>query len=365
MVSSPPTAAPGEDRLLRDVAGLIAIPSLSHAETALADHVEDRLRASPWLVVDRLGDNVVARTIGAGPRLILAGHLDTVPANGNAQPRREGSVLWGLGSADMKGGLAVMLDLAAAGRPPIEVTWVFYAAEEVGREHNGLLAVERARPDLLAGHAAILGEPTGAVVEAGCQGVLKLDVVVGGQRAHTARAWRGVNAIHRLGPVLDRLATADGREPTVDGCRYHEALQAVGVRGGVAGNVVPDEVHLAVVHRFAPDRDAPAAERAVRALLEPVLDPDRGDRLVVTDVAPAAAPALGHPLLAALVGATGVPPRAKLGWTDVAFFAERGIPAANFGPGDPELAHSAGERVTGSDLVRVRGALHELIFKTG
>jgi succinyl-diaminopimelate desuccinylase len=353
---------PGEARLLDDVAALMAIPSPSHGEAALADHVEARLRAVPWLVVDRIGDNVVARTTGPGPRLILAGHLDTVPANGNAEPRLDGTVLWGLGSADMKGGLAVMLELAAAGRPAIEVTWVFYAAEEVSREHNGLLAIERSRPELLVGDVAILGEPTGAVIEAGCQGVLKLQLVVGGERAHTARPWMGVNAIYRLGPILQLLAARAHRQPIVDGCRYREALEAVAIRGGVAGNVVPDEVHVALNHRFAPDRDAEGAEKAVRALLDPVLDPARGDRLVVTDSAPAAPPALRHPLLAALVAATGVPPRAKLGWTDVAFFAERGIPAANFGPGDPEVAHSAGERVEGADLTAVDAALRRVIF---
>jgi succinyl-diaminopimelate desuccinylase len=355
-------APPGEARLLQGVAALMAIPSPSHGEAALADHVESRLQALPWLVVDRIGDNVVARTPGPGPRLILAGHLDTVPANGNAEPRLDGAVLWGLGSADMKGGLAVMLELAAAGRPAVEVSWVFYAAEEVSREHNGLLALERARPDLLVGDVAILGEPTGAVVEAGCQGVVKFQLVIGGERAHTARPWMGVNAIHRLGPILDLLAVTTHRQPVVDGCRYREALQAVGIHGGVAGNVVPDEVHVTLNHRFAPDRDAGAAERAVRALLDPVLDPAQGDRLVVTDSAPAAPPALGHPLLAALVAATGAPARAKLGWTDVAFFAERGIPAANFGPGDPELAHSAGERVEGADLIAVETALRRLLF---
>jgi succinyl-diaminopimelate desuccinylase len=393
----PPVASPGEDHLLRQVAALMAIPSPSHGEAALADHVERRLRLAPWLAVDRIGDNVVARTTGSGPRLILAGHLDTVPANGNAEPRLDGSILWGLGSADMKGGLAVMLELAgavhapaptaapaagagaapaaaapvptaapAAGAgaacPQLDVTWVFYAAEEVGREHNGLLAIERSRPDLLVGDAAILGEPTGAVVEAGCQGVVKLQLVLGGQRAHTARPWTGVNAIHRLGPVLDRLAAAPQRTPIVDGCRYREALQAVAVSGGVAGNVVPDEASLSINHRFAPDRDAAAAEASVRALLEPLLQPARGDRLTVSEVAPAAPPSLRHPLLAALLRATGAPPRAKLGWTDVAFFAERGIPAVNFGPGDPELAHSAGERVSGADLIAVHAALHALII---
>jgi succinyl-diaminopimelate desuccinylase len=362
-VSSPLAAPRRADELLAQVAGLVAIASPSHGEAELADHVEAVLRRSPWLAVERIDDNVVARTTGTGLRVILAGHLDTVPANGNAEPRLDGSVLWGLGSADMKGGLAVMLALAGEeGPPPIEVTWVFYAAEEVGREHSGLLAIERTRPDLLVGDAAILGEPTSARVEAGCQGVLKANLVLGGRRAHTARPWMGANAIHRLGPVLDRLAGWEARQPVVDGCRYRESLQAVSITGGVAGNVVPDEVLVVLSHRFAPDRTAEAAEAGVRALLQPLLDPALGDRLEVIDVAPAAPPCLTHPLLATLREATGAPPRAKLGWTDVAFFSERGIPAANFGPGDPELAHSAGERVSGADLLAVHAALRSVIF---
>jgi succinyl-diaminopimelate desuccinylase len=349
--------------LLERVAELVAIPSPSHGEAPLADHVESRLRATPWLSVERIGDNVVARTTGEGPRVILAGHLDTVPPNGNQQPRRDGDVLWGLGTADMKGGLAVMLELAAESqRPSLEVTWVFYAAEEVAREHNGLLAVAASRPDLLAADAAILGEPTGAVVEAGCQGVVKAEVTVRGARAHTARPWTGRNAIHRLGPVIDRVATAESRRPVLDGCEYREALQAVAVSGGVAANVVPDEARVMLNHRFAPDRDAASAEVYLRELLSPVLDPVSGDGLKVVDAAPAARPGLDHPILARLLGATGAPPRAKLGWTDVAFFAERGIPAANFGPGDPEVAHRADERVHGDELSKVRAVLTQLLW---
>ncbi len=350
------------DLLLR-VAELVAIPSPSRGEAVIADHVESRLRRSAWLDVERVGDNLVARTTGSGPRLLLAGHLDTVPANGNAEPRREGDVLWGLGTADMKGGLAVMLELAAADRPPaVDATWIFYAAEEIEREHNGLLAIARARPELLAADAAILGEPTAAHVEAGCQGVVKAQVTVRGRRAHAARPWMGRNAIHRLAPVIERIDRAEGRRPLIEECAYREALQVVEVHGGVAANVVPDEARLVVNHRFAPDRDASEAEAYLRELLAPVIDPSSGDTIDVIDSAPAAAPSLSHPLLARLLAATGAAPKAKLGWTDVAFFAERGIPAANFGPGDPELAHSAGERVEASDLDAAYRILRSLLW---
>lgn len=339
------------------------MPSVSHSERALADRVASALRSVEGLDVRRIGDNVVARTdLGRPQRIVLAGHLDTVPANGNDRARIEGDTLWGLGSADMKGGLAVMLDLASSvASPAIDVTWVFYAAEEVAREHNGLLQIEAADPALLRGDAAVLGEPTGAVIEAGCQGVLKVEVTLGGSRAHTARPWMGVNAVHRLAPVLELLAAFPDREPIIDGCRYREATQGVRVHAGVAANVVPDRATLLVNHRFAPDRDEAAAEAALRAWIEPVLDPFRGDRMVVIDSSPAAPPNLTHPLLEALLRATGASPRAKLGWTDVAFFAERGVPAVNFGPGDPELAHTADERVTRADLERARAGLASVL----
>ncbi|HUJ66275.1 MAG TPA: succinyl-diaminopimelate desuccinylase [Acidimicrobiales bacterium] len=356
------TEAPIPD-LLAATAALVAIPSESHSEAALANHVEARLRDIPGLSITRIASNVVARTdAGADTRVVIAGHLDTVPANGNTRPKVDGDTLWGLGSADMKGGLAVMLALAAAiVDPAVDVSYVFYSGEEVSREYSGLLEIEAAAPQLLRADAAVLGEPTCARIEAGCQGVLRLEVELGGARAHTARPWMGVNAVHRLAPLLARVAAYESRQPVVDGCQYREALQAVKVSGGVAGNVVPDRASVVLNHRFAPDRDAKAAEKAVRTLLEPVLDADHDDRVTLLESQPAAPPSLTHPLLNRLLLATGLPPKAKLGWTDVAFFAERGVPAVNFGPGDPELAHTADERVTRSDLNRAYESLRDLL----
>ena len=345
---------------LAAVAELVDIPSVSHHETAIADHLERRLRKISWLDVERVGDNVVARTsAGRAQRLVLAGHTDTVPANGNDRARLDGDVLWGLGSADMKSGLAVFLDLAeSVPEPAVDVTYVFYVCEEVARQHNGLSHLFAQRPELLSCDAAVLGEPTGARIEAGCQGAMRLALDVVGERAHSARPWMGRNAIHRLGPVLDRVAAYRERRPVLDGCEYREALQAVGVEGGVAGNVVPDKARLILNHRFAPDRSATDAEAHVLDVVGPLED---GDSLTVLDAAGGARPSLDHPLLAALVARTGEPPRAKLGWTDVAFFAEQGIPATNFGPGDPNVAHAAGERVERSEVEAVHAALFALL----
>ena len=352
---------PGADLLLA-TAQLVDVASVSHDEQAITDAIERRLRKVPWLQVDRVENNLVARTaFGRSQRVILAGHTDTVAANGNEHARVEGDRLWGLGSADMKSGLAVFLDLACAvSAPAVDLTFVFYACEEVAAKFIGLAQLFRSRPDLLAGDVAILGEPTNAIIEAGCQGTLRGELTVSGERAHTARPWMGRNAIHRLGPVLDRLHGYVERRPTIDGCTYREAIQAVRVEGGVAGNVVPDRVTLTINHRFAPDRTIDQAVEHVRDVIGTELFDD-GAMFELTDAAAGASPSLGHPLLARLRAATGSDPQAKLGWTDVAFFAAHGIPAVNFGPGDPTITHTAGEFVERSEIDAVSAALRSLI----
>jgi succinyl-diaminopimelate desuccinylase len=350
--------------LLARTADLVAIPSESHHETALADHVEQRLRGLPHLEVERLGDNVVARTTGDRQlRLVVAGHLDTVPANANSTPRIDGDVLWGLGAADMKGGLAVMLELAEiVTEPALDLTWVFYAGEEGAAAHNGLGHLFAQRPDLVAGDVGVLGEPTGAALEVGCQGTMRVRVELRGVRAHTARPWMGRNALHRAGRVLAALADYEPRRPVIDGCEFHESLQAVFVEGGVAGNVVPDLAVITVNHRFAPDRTPEEAEAHVDDVLAPYLA--EGDRVTVVEVVGAAPPGLGHPLLAALRDRHGLEVRAKLGWTDVSRFAAAGIPATNFGPGDPVIAHTKDEHVDRASLDAVFAVLGDLV-RTG
>jgi succinyl-diaminopimelate desuccinylase len=321
-------------------AQLVDIPSVSGEEGPLTDAIEAALRSLPHLAVHRDGHAVVARTeFGRRERVVLAGHVDTVPIAGNVPSRAEGPRLYGCGTTDMKSGVAVQLRLAAhLSSPARDVTYVFYDCEEVAADRNGLLRLSRHRPELLAGDFAVLMEPSSAEIEGGCQGTLRAEVTAAGQRAHTARSWMGRNAIHEARDILDVLRAYTPREPEVDGLRYHEGLNAVGIRGGVAGNVVPDECVVTVNYRFAPDLDAAQAEDFVRSLFPawPV---------TVLDVAEGARPGLGHPAAAAFAAAVGGAPRAKLGWTDVARFAALGIPAVNYGPGISEIAHTAGEYV--------------------
>jgi succinyl-diaminopimelate desuccinylase len=324
-------------------ARLVDIPSVSGEEGPLADAIERALRPLAHLTVSRDGHAVVARTmLGRPERVILAGHIDTVPVAGNLPSRAQGSSLFGCGTSDMKSGVAVQLRLAAQlTAPSRDVSYVFYDCEEVAAERNGLLRLSRIHPELLAGDFAVLMEPSAGQIEGGCQGTLRAEVTAAGKRAHTARAWMGRNAIHEAGDILAVLRGYTPREPVVDGLRFREGLNAVAIRGGVAGNVVPDECVVTVNYRFAPDRQCRAAEDFVRSLFWrwPV---------TVIDVAEGARPGMGHPAAAAFVATVGAglgPPRAKLGWTDVARFAALGIPAVNYGPGLPELAHTAGEYV--------------------
>lgn len=345
--------------LLGLTAALIDIPSVSFNEGPITDVIEAELAGLAHLETHRVGDNLVARTnLGRPRRIALAGHTDTVPAAGNERARIDGDTLWGLGAADMKSGVAVLLELArTVTAPAVDVSYVLYAREEVDSRHSGLKELAEARPDLLEADVALLAEPTGGAIEAGCQGTLRVRVTMAGERAHTARAWMGRNAIHRLAGVLEALTGYEPRRPEVDGCEYREGLQAVAVTGGAAGNVVPDEASVTINHRFAPDRTPAEAEAHVRAVLAPVLGPD--DAVELVDAAPAARPGLGHPLLAALAERRQV--RAKLGWTDVAFFSARGVPASNFGPGDPLLAHTAGEHVDREAVESAYAALEDLL----
>ena len=324
-------------------AALVDIPSESGHEARIADEIEAALREqTSGFDVVRHGNAVLARTdLGRPTRVLLAGHLDTVPIAGNLPSRRAGDELHGCGTVDMKSGDAVFLHLAATLTDPSrDVTLVFYDCEEIESAANGLGRVERELPNWLDADVAILGEPSGGYIEAGCQGTLRVVVSAEGTRAHSARPWMGDNAIHKLGAVLDRLSGYDARHVDIDGCTYREGLSAVRIGGGVADNVIPDHASVTANFRFAPDRSVEQALHHVRAVLDGL-----DVRVEQTDGAAGALPGLSNPAAAALVRAAGGRARAKFGWTDVARFAARGIPAVNYGPGDPSLAHRADERV--------------------
>jgi len=336
-------------------AALVDIPSVSHDESVIAAVVESALREqTTGFEIIRNGNAVLARTDrGLPSRVMLAGHLDTVPIADNVPSRREGDLLHGCGTVDMKSGDAVFLHLAATVENLAhDLTLVFYDCEEIAAVHNGLGRIEREIPEWLRADVAILGEPTGGLIEAGCQGTLRVTLTTRGTRAHSARSWLGDNAIHRFAPVLQRLSDYTARSVDIDGCVYREGLSAVRIAGGVAGNVVPDAAEMDVNFRFAPDRSAEQAIDHVREVFDGL---ELG--FEVTDLSPGALPGLTDPAAAALIEAAGGEFRAKYGWTDVSRFSALGIPAVNYGPGDPNLAHKRDEHVPVQQITDVATVL--------
>ncbi len=368
-------------------AALVDIHSVSDHETPLADAVESALRALPRLEVTRIGETVVARTqFGRDSRVVLAGHLDTVPlptaegAKGTVPSRweppaavgklpAEEAVLYGRGTTDMKGGVAVQLALAGmigaadGPLPERDVTWVFYDHEEVDAERSGLLRVAREARELLEGDFAVLLEPTNGVVEGGCNGTSRYVVTVPGVAAHSGRAWRGVNAIHGAAPLLAALAAYEPATVTVEGLDYREGLNAVRIHGGTAGNVIPDSTAVEINYRFAPDKTLAQAHEHVLGVLAEA--GSSGDAVQITDGSPAARPGLDRPAAAAFVQAVGGEPMPKFGWTDVARFSELGVPAVNFGPGDALLAHTDDEHVTAGAVRACLRAMQDWLLPGG
>ncbi len=326
-------------------AALVDIESVSGHEKVLADAIEHALRPLGHLSVHRDGQNIVARTDqGRGERVVIAGHIDTVPVADNLPSRVEGDLIYGCGTSDMKSGVAVQLKLCLLEAPVRDVTFVFYDCEEIEAERNGLLRLTRDHPEWVAGDFAVLMEPTDGVIEGGCQGTLRFEIVATGVRAHSARSWLGVNAIHEASAIMERLRAYEPRRPVVDTLEYREGLNAVGIRGGNANNVIPDECVVTVNYRFAPDLSEEQAKDHVRDVFD-------GFEIRFTDSAPGARPGLDHPVAAAFAAAVGGTPRAKVAWTDVARFAAMGVPAVNYGPGDPNLAHKRGEYAELSKIV--------------
>ena len=387
-----PQQPPGDPVALPDPTGdlgalalaLVSAPSVSGAEGPLADAVQAALAARGHLEVLRHGNTVVARTrLGRPERIVVAGHLDTVPVSrrtGNVPGRmetRDGRpVVWGRGSVDMKGGVAVGLHLAATlTAPRRDVTWVFYDNEEVVDELNGLGLALAAHPDWFEADLAVLGEPTGAGIEGGCNGTLRLILDVPGLAAHSARAWRGVNAIHAASTLIERVRAAPVRTVEVEGLAYRESFSVVLIEGGVAANTIPDRCRLTVNYRFAPDLTAEEALARARRVLAglapdrpgvdhgagPVIDARTGAVAVeLDDLSPPARPGLDSPMARELIDLVrerggGVGP--KYGWTDVARFSAAGVPAVNLGPGDPMLCHTDDEHCPVDQIEAVADAL--------
>lgn len=343
-------------------ADICNIESVSGNEAALADAIEAALSGLDHLELIHHGNALVAKTnFGRSQRVVIAGHLDTVPVNNNLPVRyweEEGAeFLWGRGTVDMKAGVAVAVKLAAElTEPAYDITWIWYDNEEVASDLNGLGRLAVASPELLQGDFAILGEPSNSTVEGGCNGTLRVEVRTHGVRAHSARAWKGENAIHKLAPALAALAAYTPATVTVDGLDYREGLSAVGVSGGVAGNVIPDAAALTVNYRFAPDKNVEQALAHVQEVFA-------GFEIVVTDSSEGARPGLNAALVQDFVAAVGAEPMPKYGWTDVARFSALGIPAVNFGPGDPSLAHTDNERVLTSQIIECERALRNWLTK--
>jgi succinyl-diaminopimelate desuccinylase len=340
------------------------IESVSGDETALADAVVDSLSGFDHLEIIRDGDTVVARTnLGRGQRVVIAGHIDTVPINNNVPTRYETidglDYLWGRGTVDMKSGVAVQLKLAAElTDPSVDLTWMWYDHEEVSAALNGLGRLAANRPDLFAGDFAILGEPSNSQIEGGCNGNLRIEVRAYGLRAHSARGWVGDNAVHKLAPILDTLAGYQAREVEVDGLVYREGLNAVGISGGVAGNIIPDEAMVHINYRFAPNR---SGDEAIAHMHELFGEYD----ITVVDLAEGARPGLDAPLAQQFLAAVGGVAKPKYGWTDVARFSELGMPAVNFGPGDPLKAHADDERVLLTQITECEEALRVWLTRRG
>jgi succinyl-diaminopimelate desuccinylase len=341
-------------------AALIDIPSESHGEEQIANLVEQALRGYSHLAVNRIGNSVIATNhADRGDRIIIAGHLDTVPANGNLPHHVESERIYGLGAADMKGGVAIALQLAATVTEPVcDITFIFYESEEVSSQFNGLQIIADTAPELLVADFAVLMEPSNANIEAGCQGTIRANITTRGERAHSARSWMGKNAIHQAREILDILENYEPSSPVIDGLTFREGLNAVAISGGIAGNVIPDLCCVTVNYRFAPDKSVDEAIAHVKETFA-------GCEVDVTDQAPGALPGLSHPAAQAFLAATGATVAPKFGWTDVARFSAMGTPAVNYGPGDPSIAHSQGEFVNVEELAGVATNLRRWLTGQG
>ena len=326
-------------RLAARALELVDIPSESRDEAAIAQHVLSTVPGAR-----DAGDGCVLA--GAG-HVVLAGHLDTIPAQGNRPGRIEAGAVHGVGASDMKAALAVMIELALAGRAP-GTTLCFFPREELPVSESSLTPLLAREPGLREAEVAIVMEPTANAIHAGCLGNINATWTFHGVSGHSARPWLADNAIERAARAIAQLADdAPPERSKFDGLEFVEAVSIVGIEGGIARNVIPDRVTAHVNYRYAPDRSAPDADARLHALCD-----GEQRELDIQSNAPSGPVAVSHQFVQRLIAAGSLEVAPKQAWTPVAEFALAGVPAVNFGPGDPAYAHRRDELVRVDALVR-------------
>lgn len=340
------------DSLFELTKDLIQINSVSGNEKQLVDKLENHLKSFSHLKLTRISNTLVAECKKPETaQIILAGHVDTVPPASNETVKIVGNTLYGLGACDMKGGIAVMIKLAESAKDfNVSTRFIFYESEEVEINKNGLQLLSRRQPELLKADGAILLEPTNSQLELGCQGVLLFNIQVKGVKAHAARPWKGVNSITRAPKIIESVKSFPKKKVMLEGVCYKESLEPVKFNSGSATNVIPDLAEITLSYRFAPDKSADIAQAEIFSHFKHVLDNSLGDNIVILEARNGAYPASKSGIFKQLFELTSNKVSAKLGWTDVAFFSENQTVAVNFGPGDPQLAHSPDEKLEKGEL---------------
>jgi succinyl-diaminopimelate desuccinylase len=356
-----PTAAADRERLAERLLELVDVPSESRQERALADHV----RALIPPALERIHDEaetvlVAARRRPGVPLVLFAGHLDTVPAQGNIPGRREGGAVHGLGATDMKAGLAVMVELArwiASDAPALalDAAFLFFPREELPAEESALPALFDAAPLVGDADLVVMMEPTDNAIQPGCLGNMNARVVFRGESAHSARPWQGVNAIELALDGLRPLAAVEPLPVEIQGLTYTEVLSLTMIEGGIATNVIPDRVSALVNFRYAPTRSPEEAEARLRSLV------DGAGELEILSNAASGRVAADAPLVQKLRALGPFELQPKQAWTPVAEFAARGLDAINFGPGATRFAHRADEQVPEENLLVSYRALQRFL----
>jgi succinyl-diaminopimelate desuccinylase len=349
------------DRLARRTLELVDIPSESRSEAALAEHVAAVVPRGRLGLVHREEETLVYATQRRDrPLVLLAGHLDTVPAQGNIPGRLENGAVHGLGASDMKGGLAVMIELArwveeSGTDLDVDLALLFFPREELPPAESAVPAFFAAGTDAGRADLVIVLEPTDNTIQAGCLGVVNAELVFAGESAHSARPWMGVNAVDVAVAALAPRLPFPRLDVEIAGLTFVEVLSATQIHGGIAANVIPDRVAVHLNFRYAPDRTPADAEARLAELVG-----DAGELTIFSNSAPARV-AADSPLVERLRAVGGFALEPKQAWTPVAEFAAEGLDAINLGPGATRFAHRRDERIEVAELVRTFEALRRFV----